>query len=273
MSDLMDKIGALLLKAERTDNEHERDAFLSKAQQLATLASVDLEAARLRQESKELRETPISKMIRLFPYGDKSKTKSYFLWLFVRIGNVNDLEFTLSWDSTYVTAYGYPSDIEVTEALYSSLSQQMVSECEAWLKTGEYKKETMQYEQKVKDPVWGWTSTQWVTKPVDGRTARRSFYEGFRVKVVERLREAKKVIAATAPAMEINGESVSTDVVLKSKAESVKEFYRENSNARGTYRGAAGGSSSAGRGAGAAAGARASMGSRRGVGGKTAIAG
>ena len=30
MSDLMDKIGALLLKAERTDNEHEQDAFFRR---------------------------------------------------------------------------------------------------------------------------------------------------------------------------------------------------------------------------------------------------
>ena len=72
MSDLMDKIGALLLKAERTDNEHEQDAFFQKAQQLATLASIDLEAARLRQETKEQRETPEARHVRLFERYDRS---------------------------------------------------------------------------------------------------------------------------------------------------------------------------------------------------------
>lgn len=274
MSDLMDKIGALLLKAERSDNEHERDAFLSKAQQLATLASVDLEAARLRQTNKEKRETPTSRTVRLFDAGDRSKTKAYFVWLIVEIGRTQDVRTAISHNSNVVYLYGYPSDIDVTEALYASLSQQMVAECEAWLKTGEYKQEKMAYERKVENTDlfrWNKYDTETVIKPVDGRTARRSFYQGFRNKIVDRLNEAKREAVAAAPAADINGESVSAELVLVSKAETVEEYYRKTSNARGSYRGSGYGGSSTGKSAGSAAGARARMGGGASLGGKTAI--
>ena len=43
---LVDKIAALLAMAERTTNEHEAEAFLAKAQALATHNSIDLALAR-----------------------------------------------------------------------------------------------------------------------------------------------------------------------------------------------------------------------------------
>ena len=72
MSDLMGKIGALLMKAESTDSEHERDALMSKAQELATVASIDLEVARNKQKDKHKREQVTSGHIDMFEWGDKS---------------------------------------------------------------------------------------------------------------------------------------------------------------------------------------------------------
>lgn len=268
MSDLMDKIGALLLKAERTDNENEREAFLSKAQSLATLASIDLEAARLRQVNKEKRETPISRTITLFDWHDKSKTKSFFVHLILAVGATQDVRFTICTRSNYVVAFGYPSDIDVTEALYASLSQQMVAECEAFLKKGEYKNETRSYDRYDR---YGWVDS--VERPVDGRTARRSFYTAFRYKIAERLEEAKRETMAEAPALEVeDGKIVSADLVLASKTESVNQYYRKNNNARGSYRGSSSGRGSrAGANAGSSAAARARIGGGASLSGKRAV--
>ena len=42
----MARIGALLLRAEGTDNRHEADACITRAQTLATLNSIDIAVAR-----------------------------------------------------------------------------------------------------------------------------------------------------------------------------------------------------------------------------------
>lgn len=287
MSDLIDKIGALLIKAEATDNQHEKDAYLSKAQSLATLASIDLEMARQRQVNKTLRETPIKKQIKLFDYSDKSRNKSAFVYLIMGIGGQNDLEFDIAHNSTYVIAYGYPSDIDVTEALYASLSQQMVREAEDYLKTGEYKNEIVRTQVKRKNPIWGDYDYETVTKPLDGRVARRSFYDGFKAKVVERMRASRKEAIdnyeITIPAgstVLLNGVSIGTvvesapsaELVLKDKKATVGAFRKDTSNARGSYKGSYGHGRNSGYSAGQQAGSRASLGGRGSVGGKKAIA-
>lgn len=274
MSDLIDKIGSLLMKAESTDNEHEKDAYLSKAQSLATLASIDLEMARGRQIHKTERETPIKRQIRLFDYNDKSRNKSAFVYLFLAIGAQNDVEFDIAHNSTYVIAYGYPSDIDVTEALYASLSQQMVRDAEAYLKTGDYKTEKVWTQVKVRDS-WGFYDTKSVHKPVDGRVARRSFYDGFKNKVSSRLREARKAIVDAYVVTQVDAAeimSTSADLVLVNKKATVNAFRKDTSNARGSYRGGySNGSSNGGYSAGQQAGSRASLGSSAGIGGKKAI--
>ena len=45
----IDTVSALLVKAERTENSHEAEAYLAKAQELATLHAIDLAAAASRQ--------------------------------------------------------------------------------------------------------------------------------------------------------------------------------------------------------------------------------
>lgn len=282
MSDLIDKIGSLLMKAESTDNQHEKDAYLTKAQELATLASIDLEVARGRQITKTMRETPIKKEIKLFSYNDKSRNKSAFVYLILAIGAQNDLEFDIAHNSTYVIAYGYPSDIDVTEALYASLSQQMVREAEDYLKTGEYKKEIRRSQIKVKDS-WGFYDYKLVNKPVDGRVARRAFYDGYKNVISARLRAARKAVidnytfttaASGAEVMVSNTAApASADLVLIDKRKTVNAFRKEKSNARGSYKGSYGrGGSNGGYDAGQKAADRARLGGGAGISGKKAIA-
>lgn len=281
---LVDKIGALLAKAESTDSEHERNALISKAQELATSNAISLELARQRKADKTKRETPVQKEIRLFDYGDKSKTKSLFIWLWIAIAREQDLKVNIFHNSSGVIAFGFPSDIEVTETLYASLSVQMVAAAEAYLKSGEYKNELVTTTKRTGDRYWGY-DYQTVTKPLSGQTARRNFYQGFTSAISERLREAREAAEAkvvedtvfdetlspepapaddTAPIVKVTG-----DLVLREKREEVEEFYKAQSRAKGSYRGGRTGASSRGaRSAGHTAGRNADLGGgRQGIGG------
>ena len=266
MSDLMDKIGALLLKAERSDNEHEQDAFMKKAQQLATLASIDLESARLRQETKEKRETPDARHVKLFEWGDKSQTKSYFIELFMTIGRANDCRFLISHYNDYVVAHGFPSDIDVTEALYQSLSLQMVAAAEQYLKRKEYREEWVEYE--THDSYWGPSVER---KRMDGRTARRNFYDGFRQRIGERLEEAKREAIAEAEPVQVNdGQTESAALVLKRRTDEVNDFYQSKIGKRtGSWRGGSNTKySRSANAAGSSAGSKARMGGGASISGK-----
>ena len=261
MSDLMGKIGALLMKAESTDSEHERDALMSKAQELATVASIDLEVARNKQKDKHKREQVTTRHIEMFEWGDKSRTKPFFVELMCNIGHANDVRFTIAYNSTYVTAYGFPSDIDVTEALYNSLSVQMVDSAERYLKTKAYRNDTIEYE------TYGQWGPEWSEKPMDGRTARRSFYTAFRSEVTSRLLEARDNAADSVEVTGDDGSVTSGALVLASKSEEVDDYFRDNNNARGSYRG--NGWEGRGRGtqsAGRSAGSRANLGSRGSIG-------
>lgn len=241
---LVDRIGALLAKAESTDSEHERDALVSKAQELATANAISLEAARQRKKDTTKRERPVQKTIRLFDHYDRSRTKSFFVLLWVTIARENDVECNVYNDSSGVIAFGMDSDIEVVETLYTSLAVQMVAAGDAYIKSGEYKNE---YIDVIKRDRWG---DVWVEyKPVHGQTARRNFYEGFRNAIGDRLAQAREAAEAQVVSPVDNGEGVALaddsapvvpvtgDLVLRSKREEVSEFYRANTRARGSYRG------------------------------------
>ncbi|MEI7630579.1 MAG: DUF2786 domain-containing protein, partial [Actinomycetes bacterium] len=72
----IERISALLAKAERTDNAAEADAYLMKAQVLATAASVDLAFARAHTAKIEMRQSP---EIRTVTIGEKGKRANQHL--------------------------------------------------------------------------------------------------------------------------------------------------------------------------------------------------
>src|SRR5947208_987521 len=118
------KIAALLRKAETTDNEHEAEAFLQAAQRLATQSSIDLAVARAHTSEREKRAVPTQRTI---PIGESGKRGlRTFVQLFLEIGRANNVTCDIARDSSVVYAYGFDTDIDAAEALYSSLVVQMV---------------------------------------------------------------------------------------------------------------------------------------------------
>ena len=203
----LEKIGKLLVQAENTTNENEANAFLTAAQRLATLAGVDLNRARMSQEAKH-RTLPTQKQLRVGERGKKGLRT--LQTLAAGIARANDLQVDFAHNGTYVNLYGYQEDIDITEALYTSLLVQMVTASEAFLSSGEYAKETTYREGyyiwrdgdgkriSASDARYDYQADQeWVDggyKPVSKLTARLDFQIAFAEKVDARLNEAKREV-------------------------------------------------------------------------------
>ena len=231
------RIGALLRQAESTDNPHEGEAFMAAAQRLATSAAIDLAVARAHNASTERRTTPTQRLITIGEAG-KRGLRTY-AQLFLAIAAANDVQCDITQTSAVVYAYGFASDIDVCEALYASLLFQMVRDCDAYIRSGEYRSETVLrtvVEQRGRHRV----RTQ-VRKPVAGVTARLNFQTAYAARIRLRLSEAKaeSVQAAITPGSDSPQTSTETALVLRNKEIELKDFYSSNSKARGTWRGGA----------------------------------
>jgi hypothetical protein len=247
---VIEKIAALLAKAERTDNVAEAEAYLAKAQALATQASVDLAVARARTARREKRERPTSRTVTIGEKGKRANT--HLVSLFVAVAIPNDVRVDVARNSTYVIAYGMPSDLEVVEAMFGSLATQMTSAAATWLSAGEWRGES--YVAIVRDP---WRGRVRTTKPHTAQTARAAFYRGFVDRITLRLAEARKeaevreaahVVDVSAQELaEAGGVAVRGDgpvtgaLVLRAKDAEVRSFYRQASSARGSWTGYSGG--------------------------------
>lgn len=273
----LDKIAKLLTQAERASTPEEAEVFMAKAQQIATATQIDLAVARARTAKQERRAVPTTKSVHLGQRG--TKLLHTYVALFTAIANANDVKVDIAHDSTYVYPFGFEDDIEVVERLYASLVVQMVEASSAYLRSGEYKRETVTtdvYRRGIR------MSTK--TKPVDGRVARRSFQQAFAYKIGQRLRDARSKAVQEAEEAEVaalteeerrnreeNGQTqTGTALALVEKSVEVHDFYKAKSRAKGTYRGGSGSSgySSHAAGAGREAGSRARLGGERAIGGR-----
>lgn len=282
---LLTKIGGLLRQAEGTDNEHEAEAFMAAAQRLATAASIDLALARAHDPAARQAATPITRQVTIGAAG-KRGLRTY-VQLFVQIAQANDITCDVASNSTFIIAYGFESDIDACEALYTSLIIQMVAASDAYLKSGAYKGETAR---QVVTRTTGHLRRRLVEeKALSPITARLNFQSAFASRIGARLREARdlqrEAAAANQAAANQTGANqtganqtdvaggrtrvVSTAVALRDKEIEVKDFYRTESTARGTWRPsrATAGYSTAARQAGDRAGRRARIGADGRLGG------
>jgi hypothetical protein len=287
----LDRIGALLAQAEGTTNEAEAEAYFDAAQRLAATASIDLATARLHNKDKNKRETPERRTIRIGRGGERYLADR--VELFSVIATPNGVKIDIARNSTNVYAYGFPSDIDMVEALYSSLVVQMVRDGDAYLKSGAHKAElvTQRKAVYVYDEDWGsrtryFSHYETVTKPVHGAVARRSFYSGFRGRVGQRIRDivlkaqtetvTEDLVVGTTPVAPTTNEPAAktgAEIAIASRDLEVRDYYSETSTARGSWKGASStGYSRSASSAGTEAGNRARIGSQAALtGSRTAV--
>ena len=255
----LSRIAALLRKAESTDNQHEADAYLQAAQRLATLSAVDLAVARSHSADRERRVVPTQRAVEIGPAGRRGLRT--FVQLFLAIGRANDLACDIARDSARVFAFGFPTDIDTTEALYSSLVVQMVRACDEHLRSGAHAAETVPrlVPGRGRRPVVEF-------RPVHASTARINFQAAFAARVGERLLAARTLARQEAVA---DHREKGVELVLRAKEVEVTDHYRAQSTARGSWGGfrATAGPAELSRRAGDRAGASARLGSEPALGG------
>lgn len=242
---MLAKVGKLLRHAEGASTEAERDAFFTKAQQLATAHSIELAVARAAHENGAAALTPVFESVKLGHRGQQSNVR--FIELMLAITRANDLRCTIRGDNTAVTMYGFRSDIDVAKTLYVSLVVQMVADADAYIRSGAH-------------------------RPVHGRTARAAFYAGWTDRIGQRLHEAQREAqrelgALTSTTDQRTGQvSESKSVALVAKDIEVDDYFaaklREH-RVRGSWRGSSGVSDGHSHARGQAAAQRARLGRER----------
>lgn len=230
----LERICALLAKAERTDNAHEAQAYLMKAQALATAASVDLALARAATARSEQRQQPQTRTVTI---GEKGKrANQHLIALFIAIAHANDAHVDIAANSTYVLAYGMPGDLDVIEAMYPSVAVQMMTAAQQWLQVGTWRSETYVSVQRAHG------RSIRAVKPHTAFTARIAFYRGYVQHIAERLMQARESALAASTTAGSSGSATSMDraLVLRHKAEEVRDYHRTTSKARGSWSGYSG---------------------------------
>lgn len=138
MTKMLDRVSKLLAKAENAGTPEEAETFMAKVQELATTNGIDLAVARLHQAKKERVQEPEERTLQVNPHNRRHNRK-HFVELAMAICDVNDVEFLIGGTERALHMVGFPSDMDVVEALYTHLSIQMVLECDEALKKGQHK--------------------------------------------------------------------------------------------------------------------------------------
>ncbi len=227
------RIAALLRKAESTDNEHEADAYLQAAQRLATLSAVDLAVARAHTATRERRAVPTMREVEIGEAGRRGLRT--FVALFLAIAHANNLTCDVARNSTRVFAYGFDTDIDAAEQLYSSLVVQMVRTSDAYIKSGAYAEELVLREVQVPDHRRpGVLRRRYEQRPVHATTARINFQLAFGARIGRRLGEARRVTEQELVAQDT---STGTALALRAREVELADHYRSASTARGSWSG------------------------------------
>lgn len=203
MSKSLDRLSKIIAQADRAGTEEERATYMEKAQEMSALIGVELAVARAHHAAKE-RELPIKRAVQLNDWSAKPQLRQAMFDLWCAVADNHDLRYTFDTGLYRASCYGLPSDIDLSEKLYTTLAVQMVREADEVIKHTNILQ----------------------TYGVNGRVWRFSFYEGFAARVSGRLWEAKRKAAAKIDDAEPVG-STSTAIVLRDKKEEINAFYEE----------------------------------------------
>lgn len=242
MSDLKNKIAGLLAKAESTTNEHERDAFNKKAEEL--MLRYGIEQAELESVGK-VRPEEITQETIVFTTPFHAIVGSFVNGITTSLGSLSVLQSRGAKQRQIVIwIIGHKTDVEHAVILVNSLWSQANLAVSAWAK-GPAKQDLMY---QISDSQGRWR-------------ARREFVRAFGHTVYQRIAAERQVQEQSA--------STGASLVLVSKQERVDDWMHKHHNVREARHSSLMGGQS-GYSAGVQAGQQADIGTR-GIGGRKTL--
>lgn len=138
---ITDKVSKLLTHAEGSTTEEERNTFLSKAESMAAQHSINLALVRKRTADADttIRDRPTTGKLFSFMALTNVTHRKLAIELGNGIARAHGANCTIRGKSMYMTFYGYPEDIELTELMLERLTPLMFEEADAYLKTRDHR--------------------------------------------------------------------------------------------------------------------------------------
>lgn len=229
-------IEALLAKAERTDNPHEAEAFMAKAESLMVKHGIDAAMLDSNRTAAERESIIRDQVVFTGAYSHVLLHGAYYV---ATAFSDSVKAYVHSKNASHRTLHlvGYESDVAAAKVLIASLQLQSKSALNSWWRT----------KPDFYDP---WAGTSRLHQQF---MARRSFIQGFFNAASIRLRAIRRDAVAEAGA--------GTDIVLADRSKMVSDWVAANmQTSRGRSRGLNGGAGGA---AGRDAGNRADIGGAR----------
>ena len=216
---ITDKVGKLLTHADKAATDEERRTYIEKAEGLAATHSVNLALLRKKQADSEAggeRDRPITGEMFSLTALPNVTYRNLAVELASSIGRAHGAQCTIRGKSQWMTFYGFPEDVHLTELMINRVTPMMFEEADRYLKSEEHR-----------------------ASGTAAVSARITFCKNFAWEVGNRLRQAVKQSEKEVMALS-DGSSVSTELVLREKAIEVADYVKyafKREGVKGSWKG------------------------------------
>jgi hypothetical protein len=218
---ITDKVSTLITHAEGKGRTlEEKKTFLEKAERLAAQHSIDLALIRKKTADRDghpSEDRPITGS--MFPLTALPNVtyRNLAVELGSAIARAHGATCTIRGKSAYMTFYGFPEDVNLTELMLGRVTPMMFEEAEVYLKSPEHRH-----------------------SGAATASARISFCKNFAWEVGRRLADAVKQTEKEAVALEGGDVTVGTALALREKAVEVRDYIEhefKRQGVKGSWRG------------------------------------
>lgn len=204
---ISDKVSKLLTHADKAGTPEEQKVYLEKAESLAAEHAINLALIRKRQADADgdtERDRPITGGLFSFAALPSTTYRNLAVELGSAIARAHGAQCTIRGKSQWMTFYGFPEDVNLTELMLSRVTPMMFEAADEYLKSPEHK-----------------------MSGVASVSARITFCKNFAWEVGRRLKEAveqtEREVVETLALTDGNA-SASTELALREKAVEVADY-------------------------------------------------